>query len=421
MIGERIGPYRIVELLGRGGLSEVYRAYHQEEAQDVALKILQRAPDSQTRTRFAREAEALKALEHPHIIEILTVGEYLERPYYTMPFVRVRSLQEVMLRRIQEDGGRFSQDEILRVMLDLARALDYAHANGVLHRDVKPGNILLDPQFRPTLCDFGLARLAGAESVTRQGTMVGTPRYMAPEQLQGRRCDGRTDLYSLGLVAYEMAAGEIPFDSPESMSSAVRRLSESIPPIHERAPQLSPELAGCISQLLEANPTARPQKASEVVALLEALPGAPPPVGPGAPEPSEGPTPELVPGPDPVPAPRRSWVPAALGALVLLGGLAWTLGPGGSAAPLPVQCRVEPFRDHAILTLEAGEPVHLGVRFGFPGRLAGFQEAPGPARSHRMVLEGLTPDREYAFSLTLRREGGASHEEALRRFHTALD
>ncbi|MCC6383503.1 MAG: serine/threonine protein kinase, partial [Dehalococcoidia bacterium] len=185
MIGTLVGPYRIVELLGKGGVGEVYRAYHQETSRDVALKILAQAPDAQARARFAREAEALRGLRHPGIIEIVSVGEFEGRPYYTMPFVRVMSLADLIHQRTQVDRGRFSQDEVLRVVVDVARALRYAHGRGVVHRDVKPGNILVDPQFRPILCDFGLARSAAAETVTRHGTMVGTPRYMAPEQLQG--------------------------------------------------------------------------------------------------------------------------------------------------------------------------------------------------------------------------------------------
>jgi serine/threonine-protein kinase len=418
VIGERLGPYRIVELLGRGGLSEVYRAYHQETAQDVALKILQNAPDLRTRTRFMREAEALQVLHHPNIIEILSVGEFQDRPYFTMPFVRVLNLQEVMQQRFQVDRGTFSQDEILRITLDVARALRYSHGKGIIHRDVKPGNILLDPSFRPVLCDFGLARLAGAETVTRQGTMLGTPKYMAPEQLQGRRCDPRSDLYSLGLIAYEMATGSIPFDGPEPLGAAVRRLTETIPDLASQAPHLDLALTSLIMDLLAKNPTQRPHGAGGVVKVLEKMPGAPSPLSEGEADP-----PTIEDSPPSLEKELKksplSFVLAGGVALLVLVGLPLFLA-SQEGRELTAHCKVIPDSSGAHITFQANRPVFLSVRFGPPGQMFGLKEPPGEAsREHQIHLEELSPNTDYAFSLLLREPGGRVHEEAIKRFRTA--
>ena len=418
MIGERLGPFRIVELLGHGGLSEVYRAYHQETAQDVALKILKHAPDERTRTRFLREAEALQVLKHPNIITVLTVGEFERRPYYTMPFVRVLSLQEVMHQRFQVDRGRFSQDDVLRVVVDVARALRYAHGKGVLHRDVKPGNILMDPEFRPVLCDWGLARLAGTETVTRQGTMLGTPRYMAPEQLQGRRSDQRSDLYSLGMVAYEMATGSIPFDGGEPLAAAVRRLTETIPDLAALSPNLDPALVSLVMDMLARDPAARPEGAGDVVRVLQAMPGAPPPLDGSqdqdATEERQVASLEVV---------RRNpatfLVAGGLGVAALV-ALPLLLAGGPRGLELQATCRLVPFADHADVHVETDRRVLLGVRYGEQGQLAAFLQGPGEARrEHRLELRELAPDSDYSFALVFEDELGTKHEEPPQRFRTA--
>lgn len=442
MIGELVGPHRIVERLGRGALSEVFRTYNSETSRDVALKILLNPPDQVGRARFAREAEALRALHHPNIIEILQVGEHEDRPWYTMPFVRVLNLQDVVFQRVQVDKGRFSQDEVLRIFVDVARALRYAHAKGFVHRDVKPGNILVDPGFRPILCDFGLARHAGAETLTRHGAMVGTPRYMAPEQLQGKRATPRSDLYALGLVIYEMAAGQVPLGAGEPLAAAVRRLTEDIPPLEAVAPHLAKELTGLVMQMLERDPRQRPEGAAALVEVLEGLPGVPAPLAPEGAE-TEVDAPALepervpsIPGDQAAPAPRphpsgegdpspavRGGPRAALaagGALALAAAAAAYLGaPGGMQ--LDARCQVSPGVDRAAFVVEADAPVRLSIRYGAPGRLDGLASPPGgPATRHQVQLDGLRPDTEYAFSLVFQRDG-ARHEEPPQRFRTAAE
>lgn len=417
MIGTLVGPYRIVELLGKGGVGEVYRAYHQETSRDVAIKILAQAPDAQARARFAREAEALRDLRHPGIIEIVSVGEFEGRPYYTMPFVRVLSLADLIHQRIQVDRGRFSQDEILRVVVDVARALRYAHGRGVVHRDVKPGNILVDQQFRPILCDFGLARTAAAETVTRHGTMVGTPRYMAPEQLQGRKADWRSDLYSLGLVAYEMAAGVLPLDGGEPLAAAIRRLTEPVPPIEGLAPQLSPEFARIIGELLQIEPRKRPASTGDLVRALEAIPGAPPPLE-GAEEDTLTDRPVAAPAPAPGGPTWTRFVPIAA-ILVGVAGMAVFALAGPVRVPAKARCTLVPESDRATLTVDVDRPAKIAVRYGSPGRLDGLKSPPGGAAlSHRLVLDPLEPDREHAFALVFEFEDGLRHEDPAHRFRT---
>ena len=420
MIGERLGPYRIVELLGQGGLAEVYRAYHQETAADVALKILRHAPDGQARKRFAREAEALQGLDHPNIIRVLGAGEHDGRPYYTMPFVRVMNLQEWMSQRFQVDRGRFSQDEVLRILVDVARALRYSHGRGIHHRDVKPGNILVDANFRPTLCDFGLARLGGQETMTRQGTMLGTPRYMPPEQLQGRRTDARSDLYSLAMVGYELATGAIPFDGGEPLAAAVRRLTEPIPDLAPLAPHLDPGLRDLLMDCLSRDPGKRPANAGEVVRALEGLPGTPPPMA-GAEEEEDATIEERRPSLEQ--QARQQPLPFVLGgmlALVMLVAFPLFLQLQDPGLVVAGQARLVPRDRTATLTFEADAPVALGVRYGLPDRLDGYLDSPaGQATRHEIRLEALRPDTEYAFALVLQGGAGKTHTEAPRRFRTA--
>jgi len=418
VIGECVGPYRIVELLGQGGASEVYRAYHQETAQDVALKILRTAPDERTRTRFQREAEALKLLEHPGIIRLLGFGEYQRRPYYTMPFVRVLSLQDVFRQRFEVDRGRFSQDEVLRVLTDVARALRFAHAKGITHRDVKPGNILIDPEFRPVLCDFGLARLAGADTVTRQGTMLGTPRYMPPEQLQGRPTDHRSDLYALGMVGYEMATGQIPFDGGEPLAAAVRRLTEAIPPLASRAPHLDQALADLIMAMLAREPGQRPANAGEVVRALEGFPGAPPPLAGADLEDATREERAPISIEEVVANPLPMALAAGLAACVLVALPAY-LWLGHSGPEVRVTCRLVPYAARAEVHLEADHPVMAGVRYGRPGALSAYASPGEAAREHKLRLEGLEPGQDHAFALVFEGPDGTPYPQPTQRFRTA--
>ena len=202
--GERIlGSYRLVEQIGKGGMGEVYRAQHLRLGREAAVKILpvNLASEADFLKRFEREAASAASLDHPNILPVWDYGEQGGVPYLVMPYIRSGTLKERLGR------GPLSRQDILRYLSQMADALDYAHEKGIIHRDVKPANMLLDERGRLYLSDFGIAKaLEGAEGLTRTGVGVGTPEYIAPEQAQGR-ADSRSDLYALGIILYELLAG----------------------------------------------------------------------------------------------------------------------------------------------------------------------------------------------------------------------
>ncbi|MCC6741842.1 MAG: protein kinase [Planctomycetia bacterium] len=228
-VGDTVGPYRILRELGRGGMGVVYRALHPELRREVALKVMLAGGDaSETDVeRFRREAAVVARMgRHPHLVQIHDIGRDGDRMYFTMDFIEGRSLRH----RVAEEGplpGR----EAARIAAELAGALAFAHAAGVVHRDVKPANVLLDREGRSFLGDFGLARdLSSPAALTMSGAPIGTPAYMSPEQAEGRasRVTPLTDVYSLGATLYEMLAGRAPFEG-ESQMDIMRSVLESEP------------------------------------------------------------------------------------------------------------------------------------------------------------------------------------------------
>jgi serine/threonine protein kinase len=213
-IGETVGAYRITEQLGHGGMATVYRAYHANLDRDVALKVLHTFFKSEAGflERFKREAQIVARLEHPNIVPIYDFSDHDGVAYLVMKFVKGQTLKARM------DQGTLSMDEIVRIVRDVAAALDFAHSRDVLHRDIKPSNVLIDKQGQVYIADFGLARIASSgESTLSQDTLLGTPQYISPEQAQGARdLDPRTDVYSFGVMLYEMVVGRVPYtaDTP---------------------------------------------------------------------------------------------------------------------------------------------------------------------------------------------------------------
>ena len=203
-----MGRYRLEAEVGRGGMGVVYRAVDPALNRFVALKLL--APhlggDAAALARFRREAAAVANLKHPHIAVVYEYGEHQGQPFIALEWVEGRTLRAVL-----DQERRLPLERALAIFDQLAAALDYAHAHGVIHRDIKPSNILLDANDGVTLVDFGLARLADAPAITVGAEFFGTPYYLAPEQIAGLPVDGRTDLYGLALVTYEMLAGRLPF------------------------------------------------------------------------------------------------------------------------------------------------------------------------------------------------------------------
>jgi serine/threonine-protein kinase len=209
--GENVGPYRVVEQLGSGGMATVFKAYHANLDRYVAIKVLHPAfkQDPQFLTRFQREARIVARLQHPAIVPVYDFNEHNGQPYLVMRFIEGETLKARLSR------GDLPLPEVRRVLQPVGEALQYAHGQGVLHRDVKPSNILLTPDGQVFLADFGLARIAQAgESTLSQDALVGTPQYISPEQARGdSNLDARTDIYSLGVVLYELLIGRVPYQA----------------------------------------------------------------------------------------------------------------------------------------------------------------------------------------------------------------
>ena len=266
----RLGPYEISEVIGTGGMGIVLKGLDARLNRVVAVKVLTPALalNSTARKRFLREAQAAAAVSHPNVVAIHSVGED-RLPYLVMEFVDGPSLQQ----RLESDG--FLQlNQILRIGVQVASGLAAAHAQGLVHRDIKPGNILLENGMeRVRLTDFGLARAADDASVTRDGTIVGTPQYMSPEQARGEPVDQTSDLFSLGSVLYSLATGRPPFRA-ESSYGVMRKITDEAPvPIRELNPDIPEWLCSIIGKLMAKERHDRFQSVTELHALLEACLG----------------------------------------------------------------------------------------------------------------------------------------------------
>ena len=210
LIGQKLGRYQIIEELGRGGMAVVYKAYQSSLNRYVAIKVLppQFTFDEEFVQRFLREAQSAAALHHPNIVTIHDVSH--EDGYY---FIVMEFVEGKTLDRLMAESGRLSLPRIQRIVSQVVNALDHAHQQGLIHRDIKPTNIMVDEQRNDhvTLMDFGLVRAAEGSGLTKTGTIVGTPEYMSPDQAEGQDVDARTDIYSLGVVLFKMLTGRVPF------------------------------------------------------------------------------------------------------------------------------------------------------------------------------------------------------------------
>ncbi|HEX8942801.1 MAG TPA: serine/threonine-protein kinase [Gemmatimonadaceae bacterium] len=256
--------------IGRGGMGVVYRGKDRRLKRTVAIKVLppELAFRSEIKTRFLREAETAAQLNHPNIVDIYAVDEAEGIVYFVMAYITGDNLAKRL-----HDHGALSVEETRRTMRDVADALAYAHERGVIHRDIKPDNILIDSQSgRPMVTDFGIARAVsdGDSRLTATGIAIGTPTYMSPEQAAGERTiDGRSDLYSLGVLGYQMLSGQPPFLANSTPAVLVKHISERPTPIEQRRADVPPDLARVVMTLLEKDPANRFPSANSVVVALD--------------------------------------------------------------------------------------------------------------------------------------------------------
>jgi eukaryotic-like serine/threonine-protein kinase len=272
--------YELDREIGRGGMGIVYKAKDRRLKRHVAIKLLppELAYRSDIRSRFLKEAETAAQLSHPNIVPIYSVDERDGLVFFVMAFVAGENLAVRLHRR-----GALPADETRRIMLEVARALSYAHERGVVHRDIKPDNILMseDEDERVMVTDFGIARAvsdSGDSRLTATGMAIGTPAYMSPEQSMGEReIDGRSDLYALGVVAYQMLSGELPFNAPNTPSMLVKHISERPAPIEEKCSDLPSDLGRAVMMCLEKEPANRFPTAEALAVALETgeVPDAP--------------------------------------------------------------------------------------------------------------------------------------------------
>ena len=301
----RVGPYRVLRVLGRGGMGMVFEGEDTRLERRVALKVMrpELAPSPEARERFLREARAAASLQHDHVVVIHDVGQDRGLPYLAMQLLRGQSLEE----RLGE-GRPLPVAEVLRIGRQVAEGLAAAHAAGIVHRDIKPANLWLQPGGRLKILDFGLARAALEEvRLTRTGAVAGTPAYMSPEQARGRRADERSDLFSLGCVLYQLCTGQPPFSGADTLAVLKAVTRHQPRPPHALNPEVPPGLSGLVMRLLEKDPARRPASAREVGDALDALERRR--------EPSR---PQARPR-------RRRLVAAAVLLLALLGGAGWWL------------------------------------------------------------------------------------------------
>jgi eukaryotic-like serine/threonine-protein kinase len=257
--------YRSPQRVAEGGMGEIYRATDEALGRDVAVKILAEryAQDGPLRARFTREALAAARLSgEPHTVTIFDVGEHAERPFIVMEYLPGGSLDDRL--RL----GRVSTGEALEWLDDAALALDAAHRHGVVHRDVKPANLLLDASGRVRVADFGIASAAGLDAMTKPGTVLGTAGYLSPEQAQGERAGAASDRYALGVVAYELLTGERPFQRDSPTAEATAHVNDPVPSVCGRGNDLPCELDPVFERALAKDPSARYSTCGEFVAEL---------------------------------------------------------------------------------------------------------------------------------------------------------
>src|ERR1700754_4925375 len=258
--------YRLEARIGAGGMSTVYRATNETLERQVAIKLMNReiASDSDQLERFRREARAVAQLSHPHIVGVIDAGEDAGRPYIVFEYVEGETLKE-RIRRL----GELPIAEAVAYAIEIARALGVAHERGIVHRDVKPQNVLVDEEGSAKVTDFGIARTLDEDGLTQDGRVLGTTDYVSPEQALGHPVSGQSDLYSLGVVLFEMLTGTVPFRGENQVAVAMKHVREQLPDVQLRRPEVSSALAAVLDRATAKETERRYATDAELIADLE--------------------------------------------------------------------------------------------------------------------------------------------------------
>ncbi|MBN1889547.1 MAG: PD40 domain-containing protein [Thermoflexales bacterium] len=262
----KLGKYQVLEEIGRGGMGAVYKGYDPQLDRPVAIKLL--APhlawEREFVERFLREARAAARLRHPNIIGIHDVGQDGDTYYFVMDFLPGPSLKQLVTQK-----GRLLPAEAMPILRQLAGALDYAHQQGLIHRDVKPANVIFDARGQAVLTDFGIAKATQETGLTATGKSIGSPHYMAPEHVQGQPVSARTDQYALGILAFEMLSGQLPFNADSTTTVLYKQVHEKPPSITELCPDLPPAIESALERALAKSPAERYASCSDLAVALE--------------------------------------------------------------------------------------------------------------------------------------------------------
>src|SRR5215216_6082424 len=331
------GRYRIIRRLGSGGMADVYCAEDTQLGREVALKLLYRrfAEDEEFVERFRREASSAAGLQHPNVVQVFDRGEWDGTYYIAMEFLPGRNLKQVV-----RDHGALDPSLAVDVVLQILKAARYAHRHGVIHRDIKPHNVIVDDEGRAKVTDFGIAR-AGASDMTETGSIMGTAQYLSPEQAQGQAVSPQSDLYAIGIVLYELLTGRVPFDGESAVTIALKQVAEVPVPPSSYNLAVPAELDAVVLRALEKDPAARFMSAEEFIVALESAadriasgaavgagtvafgavgaelaPTVPPPVEPPPAEPARKPR-------------RLPWIVAAIALICIAIGLIVFAAQGG--------------------------------------------------------------------------------------------
>jgi serine/threonine protein kinase len=260
------GRYRLEARIGSGGMSTVYRAVDETLQRNVAIKLMHREfrGDSDQLERFRREARAVAQLSHPHVVGVIDAGEDEGRSYIVFEYVEGETLKERIRRQ-----GRLPISESVAYSIEIARALGAAHARHIVHRDVKPQNVMIDDEGSAKVTDFGIARTLDEDGLTADGRVLGTTDYVSPEQALGHDVNGQSDLYALGIVLYEMLTGEVPFKGDNQVAVAMKHVREELPDVRALRPEVSAALASVIDGATAKAPEDRYADDQELIADLE--------------------------------------------------------------------------------------------------------------------------------------------------------